>query len=113
MNEPNLHLEIISKILTDISIYSKDETFNQYLQIVGVDPTKLLLPDTYTLEYKTESLKLVKMFFKYPKIYQSLSTYLTSKVSNLSFLSKFTTEQIKYITNPVISDTKLISCAGS
>ena len=85
------------------------------MNILGIDIGKLL-PEhslTYTPEYKIESLKLVKMFFAYPQIYRALNTYLKTGKSRLEFLTNYSEEQIKYITNPNICDIKVMACPGS
>ena len=63
--------------------------------------------------FTVESKKIIKLFIKYPTITYQIYKYIVTGVSKIDFLKNFSDEQIKYITFPDISNTKLIACAGS
>ena len=106
------HITTISKILENIAGYKANDVFVFYMQLMNIEPDKLIT-NTYTPQYKWESLHMVKMFFKHPQIYRVLIDYITTKKSKIDFLKMYSDEQIKYITNPQRVDTKLFACAGS
>lgn len=82
--------KLSKKILKNIS----DPTIGLYLKILNNDNLM-------------ESLKA------HPKIATQIKTYLSTSKSKVEYLNYFSDEQIRYITNLDITNTKLIACAGS
>ena len=79
------HVAIISKILENIQGYKANDVFTFYMQLINVEPDKLITNE-YTQQFKWESLHMVKMFFKYPRIYRALVNYITTQKSKIDFL---------------------------
>lgn len=88
----------------------KDKTVQIYMQIFGIDMTKFI---ELNEDYGIELGKLVKQLVKYPKICREFFKYIRTGKSKLDFLRNYSAEQIRYITNPDVVDTKVIACAGS
>ena len=108
---------IMCNLWSNVNYYLKDKTIKKYFEILGINANdfKNLRNKTNTGKYLFDmaSLKLVDSFFKHPTILNEIYKYIMSKTSKLEFLTMFSEEQVKYITNLDISDTKLIACAGS
>ena len=101
----------IKKFVDKISIYSKDKTVDRYLKIINIDSA--FFSDITCERHNAECIRMIKSFLKHPQIFQELNTYLRTKNSKLNFLDMYSDEQIKYITNLDITNTKLLACAGS
>lgn len=101
----------ISKIVEKIYSYSKDKTVDQYLKILNIDST--FFSNIICERHNAECTRMVKSFLKYPIIFNEICVYLKTKKSKLDFLNIYSDEQIKYITNLDIENTKLLACAGS
>ena len=86
-------------------------TITTYLKILEIDPVKLI--DITSPDFKREFKKMVKAFLFHKTISSKIYTYLTTKISKIHYLKKYSEEQIAYITCPYIDDSKLIACAGS
>ena len=104
-------VQLLFNFWFNISSYLKNQTIKKYLEILGINTNNF--SNETTQKYKLESQKLVKLLFKYPIIMNEIYKYTKTRISKLDFLEKFSPEQIKYITNLDIADTKLIACAGS
>ena len=91
--------------------YLNDLTAQTYFRILGINPNKLV--DNISNEFYLESKNAVNIFMMNPTITKEFYRYIISNVSKLAFLTKFSEEQIKYVTSLETSDSKLIACAGS
>lgn len=87
-------------LYSSIAAHRTDFTVKLYLQICGLD-------EDWQREELKEKLKW------YPMVRRELKRYFDTNESKLTFLQRFSDEQIKYITNLSIEHTKLIACAGS
>lgn len=101
----------ISKIVGEIFTYSKNRTVNRYLKILNIDSS--FFSDSTCERHNAECIRMIKSFLKYPTILNSINDYLNTKRSKLDFLDLYSNEQIEYITNLDIDNTKLLACAGS
>lgn len=102
---------ILFNFMDKIYYYSKNNVIIQYLKIMDINPSNFSknMDINHTIELK----KIIKSFFKYPTILKEICLYILTRNSKLEFLRLYSDEQIKYITNLDLIDTKLISCAGS
>lgn len=99
------------EFLDNISTYIKNPTIQIYLDILGIDKNKF---SCITIkDYGDETKKLVRAFLKYPTVLYSIHQHILTNVSSLDFLTKFSPEQLQYITSLDIENNKLIACAGS
>lgn len=103
--------DLVQMFLLNIDTYIRDNTIRKYFAILGLDPIKLVHETSD--EYKIEIKKTAKAFITYPNIVHEIFLYLITKQSKLNFLNKFSIEQIRYITNLELIDTKLHATAGS
>lgn len=56
---------------------------------------------------------LVKPYFTNPNLFLDMIKYLKTGKSNIKHLLTYSEEQLNYVTNPILSKTKLIACPGS
>ena len=107
----NIFIGLLINFWNNIRQHIKNKTIRRYLQIIGLDPYKF--SDIKSNDFNLESKNLAIAFFKYPTIVFEIFQCLFTKKSKIKFLDSYSEEQIKYITSPDISDSKLIACAGS
>ena len=104
-------INFVNYFWDNIDNYLTDDTIRTYLQILDIDLK--ILANVDKNGYLAESKKLVKALIKHRTITAQIYQYLVTKVSKIEFLKKFSEEQVKYIINLDLTDTKLISTAGS
>ena len=102
----------IIDFLCRITDYLDDLTIRQYGKICSLNLNNLAL-DIKSNEFKSEIDKLVSVYRYHYPIIRELFLYIDTRTSNIKFLKKFSPEQISYITNLSLTDTKLLACAGS
>lgn len=102
----------IIDFLCNIKKYLSDITIIQYFEICDVN-LKNLSTDINSEEFKIEINKFVGICLKHHIIIRQICTYAYVKKSGIKFLEKFSPEQISYITNLNLTNTKLLACAGS
>jgi superfamily I DNA/RNA helicase len=66
-----------------------------------------------TGEYFQEWLRVIRLIQRSDVIFKTCLKYIASGKSLLTFLDKFSVEQVEYITHSNLVDNKLIACAGS
>ncbi|ANB50789.1 putative ATP-dependent DNA helicase [Powai lake megavirus] len=101
----------ILDILYHTNKYIINTQSNKYFEIIGINAHNLINIDNEN--YVTEVKSMVKKLFQYPRFAVEIYSSYANGVSKIDFLDKFSPEQVKYITNLDINDTKLIACAGS
>ncbi len=104
-------INFAADLILSIKKYLQNPTIQTYFKILDIDPLKLV--DDTSNEFSFETKKIIMMFIKYPVIALQIQKYIMTGVSSLSYLSKYSDEQIKYITSLDTSDSKLLACAGS
>lgn len=103
--------DLLVKFIDNIHNYSKNDVVAIYLSFLNIDP--IFFSDVTSERHNAECTRLIKAFAKYPKIFDEIYSYLIFKKSKIDFLDIYSDEQIKYITNLDVVNTKLIACAGS
>ena len=102
----------IIDFLCDIKHYLNDSHIKQYYKICNINLKNLALNSEST-KFKSEIDSLVKICLNHYPIIKEICTYIDTRKSKIKFLKKFSAEQISYITNLDLTDTKLLACAGS
>ena len=108
INSINLFCGFCDRIQT----YLVDDTIKTYMIIFDVQIDKLL-DDQKTDSFYNEIKILSQKFIRYPSIFKEIFMYILTRESKIKFLEKYSDEQMKYITSPDITDSKLIAVPGS
>lgn len=84
----------------------------QYMRIIGIDAS-LLKSNLCNWKNVDHLEKFIEYYILHTKFVQTICSNCLRGNDELVFLEKYSDEQIKYITYPEITNTKLIACAGS
>lgn len=107
----NSFIDFITNFLLNITGYTNNPIVIQYCAILQINLSKLT--NIHNPSYVSEAKLAAKKMLQYPTVTYNLQKYITNDINNISFLEKYSDEQIKYITYLDTSDSKLIACAGS
>ncbi|QGR54128.1 helicase [Moumouvirus maliensis] len=109
--DKNVVAQYILNLISEPNDFISNIYVKKYLEILGINGDTIC--DIYHLDYQKEIHNLIKILLKYPIFSREIYSSVFHNKSKIEFLDKFSKEQIKYITNLEIDDTKLIACAGS
>nr|AEX62543.1 putative ATP-dependent DNA helicase [Moumouvirus Monve] len=109
--DKNVVAQYILSLITEPDKFISNVYVKKYLEIIGINHE--IISDIFNPHYEKEIFNLIKILLKYPSIAKEIYSSAINNTSKIDFLNKFSEEQIKYITNLEMNDTKLIACAGS
>ncbi len=89
----------VLKFWRDIQSYISDKTIKKYLDILEINPDKLI--NTVSVNFNTESKKFVQAMIKHPIIFQEIYSFLQTKRSKLEFLDIYSVHQNNYPRTPI------------
>lgn len=101
----------LHKFIDKIYYHSKNDVIKQYMKILGINPEKFSAHISY--DHTIETKKMIKAILTYPLIFREICLYKVTKKSKLEFLKIYSDEQIKYITNLDMVNSKVVACPGS
>lgn len=106
-----MKLNKLIKFVVNIHKYKKNKYIKKYLKIYNINLSDINSNNLriYTSLYN----KFAILILHAPTIIEAIIKCVNAKHSNIDYLEMYSQEQINYITHPVVSDLKLIACAGS